>query len=100
MIRRFFKLGIVMFLIIFAVNDNQGLAIESDEKIKIEHHEELPDEIDIRPIELLDPILDATIKPIELLEPMLDIKIKPVELLEPKLSEETKSDELKEKLEK
>lgn len=77
MIRRFLALGIVMFLIIFAVSDNQGLAIESDEKIKIEQDEELTEEIEVRPIELLDPILDATIKPIE--------------LLEPRLSEETKS---------
>ena len=91
MIRRLLTLGMVMFLIIFAVSDNQGLAVESDEKIRIEHDEELTDEIEVRPIELLEPILDATIKPIELLEPMLDTKIKPIELLEPKLSEETKS---------
>ena len=44
----------------------------------------VPDEIEIRTVELLEPILDATIKPIELLEPILDTKLKPVELLEPK----------------
>lgn len=91
MTRRFLTLGMVMFLIIFAVSDNQGLAVESNEKIRIEHDEEITDKVEIRPIELLDPILDATIKPIELLEPILDTKIKPIELLEPKLSEETKS---------
>ena len=84
MIRRFLTLGMAMFLIMFAVSDNQGLAVESDEKIRIEQDEVLPDEIGIRPIELLEPILDATIKPIELLEPILDTKLKPVELLEPK----------------
>ena len=90
MIRRLLTLVLVMFLTMFTVSDNQGLAMESDEKLKIEHDKELPDEIEIRPIELLEPILDPTIKPIELLEPILDPKIKPVELLEPKLSEETK----------
>ena len=88
----------MIFLTMFAVGDNQVLAMESDEKLKIEHDEESADETEIRSIELLEPILDPTIKPIELLEPILDPKIKPVELLEPELSEETKLDELKEQI--
>jgi len=96
--KKIFTLLLVMSLTIFTVGDEQGLAMESDEKLKIEHDEELSAEIEIRPIELLEPVLDPTTKPIELLEAILDPNIKPVELLEPKLSEETKLDELKEQI--
>lgn len=96
MIRRFLTLGIVMFLVIFTVSDNLGLAVESDEKIKDENDNKLVGKVEVRPIELLEPILDATIKPIELLEPILDTKQKPIELLEPILNEEAKLDEFKE----
>ncbi|WP_026895715.1 hypothetical protein [Clostridiisalibacter paucivorans] len=94
MIKKFLILLLVMPLIIFTVSDVQGLAIESDEKLKIELNEEFLDETEIRPTKLLEPILDTTIEPIELLEPILDPKIKPVELLGPESSEETKLDGL------
>lgn len=97
-IKKIFTLLLFMSVIMFTVGDEQGLAMESDGKLKKEHNEELSDEIEIRPIELLEPILDSNIKPIELLEPILDSNIRPVELLEPKLNEETKLDELKEQI--
>lgn len=98
MIKKIFILFLVMLLFMLTVGDEQGLAIKYTKKLKIERDEELSDEIEIRPIELLEPVLGFKIKPIELLEPILDLNIKPAELLEPKLSEETKLDELKEQI--
>lgn len=98
MIKKTFTLLLFMSIIMFTVRDEQGLAIKSDGKLKKEHNGELSDEIEIRPIELLEPILDPNIKPIQLLEPILDPNIRPVELLEPQLNEDTKLDELKEQI--
>lgn len=88
MVRKLFALVIMIFVVIFVVSHKQGLAMKSDEGTKPENHKELADSRVVKPIELLEPILDPTKKGIELLEPKLDPKIKPAELLEPKLSEE------------
>lgn len=99
----------VISFIMFTVGDVQGLAKKSDEKLIVEHVEEVLDEMEIIPIELLEPVIDPTVKPIELLEPVIDPTVKPIELLEPILDpnikpvellepEETKLDKLKDQI--
>ena len=86
---------LMMSLIVFIVGDKPVIAIKPDEELNVAYEqEESLDSAGVRPIELLEPLLDPKLKPIELLEPNPCEEIKQFDLekrireIEPKLHEE------------
>jgi hypothetical protein len=90
---------LMMSLIVFIVGDKPVIAIKPDEELNVAYEqEESLDSAGVRPIELLEPLIDSKIKPIELSEPLLDPKLKPIELLEPNPCEEIKQFDLEKRI--
>ncbi|MGI6702728.1 MAG: hypothetical protein ACOX42_01630 [Clostridia bacterium] len=82
-----------------SVKNSPALTIKPDEELNVAYEqEESLDSAGVRPIELLEPLIDSKIKPIELSEPLLDPKLKPIELLEPNPCEEIKQFDLEKRI--
>ena len=96
MIKRFISLGLMVILMLIVVegeyklkdtllfaSQKEELTVEPIEKSVIESHIQPSVEPKIKPVELLEPMLDSITEPAKLLEPNFNQEVKPIEPKKP-----------------